>query len=82
MCIEIGIRYLELNYFGSYSGYLKSRILRALRKIELSTQHISRIRKNVQKLENENKYFYEYSDYKKLLSTIIVFNLSIIHELH
>ncbi|MEZ7957179.1 MAG: hypothetical protein QMC23_00255 [Rubritalea sp.] len=34
--IELAIRYIELNYFGSYSGYLRERLARGLKQQKLS----------------------------------------------
>lgn len=43
-CIELAIRYIELNYFGSYSGFIKERLARALKNQSLSEKQNNRLK--------------------------------------
>ena len=66
-CIELAIRYIELNYFGSYSGFIKEKLARALKNVSLTPSRTQRLKKHFETLVKENKCFQEIGEYKKLL---------------
>jgi hypothetical protein len=69
-CVELGIRYIELNYIGSYSGFIREKIARALKSIKLSSVYAERLRKHFKKLIEKNECFEEFAEYKKLLNKL------------
>lgn len=69
-CIELAIRYIELDYVGSYSGFVKEKLSRALKSIPLSLSQRQRLVNHFEKLMSEKEYFQEFGEYKKLLSKI------------
>lgn len=40
VCIELAIEYIELNYFGSYSGYIRERLARLLKSANLEYKQL------------------------------------------
>lgn len=46
VCVELAIEYIELNYFGSYSGFLRERFARALKQAELSQRQAGRLKRH------------------------------------
>lgn len=40
-CTELAIQYIELNYFGSYSGLIRERLARALKTQMLQSKQIA-----------------------------------------
>lgn len=69
-CIELAIRYIELNYIGSYSGFVKEKFARALKNVSLTPSRTQRLKKHFETLVKENKCFQEFGEYKKLLKMI------------
>lgn len=65
-CIELAIRYIELNYFGSYSGFIREKLARALKSQDLSLSQIRRLNNHFQKLINNKQCFQEFKEYHKL----------------
>ena len=65
-CVELAIRYIELNYFGSYSGFLRARFARLLKSQSLSKSQISRLNKHFEFLIKSNQCFEEFKEYNKL----------------
>lgn len=64
--IELAIRYIELNYFGSYSGFLRARFARLLKSQNLSKKQITRLKKHFEFLIKNKKCFEEFKEYNKL----------------
>ncbi len=69
-CIELAIRYIELNYIGSYSGFIREKLARALKGASLSSSQKERLKTHFYKLIEINECFQEFSEYKKLLRKI------------
>ncbi|WP_087018266.1 hypothetical protein [Thaumasiovibrio subtropicus] len=68
--IEIAVQYIELDYFGSYSGYLKERLARVLKHQELTQRQRVRLRHHIVRLQNDGVSFQEFREYRKLLTAI------------
>ena len=66
-CIELAIRYIELNYIGSYSGFIREKLARAIKSAPLTSTQNDRLRIHFQNLIDNNECFVEFSEYKKLL---------------
>jgi len=69
-CIELAIRYIVLNYIGSYSGFIREKLARALINASLSSSQKERLRKHFRNLIDRNECFQEFKEYKKLLRKI------------
>ncbi len=69
-CIELAIRYIELNYIGSYSGFIREKLARALKSASLLNSQDNRLRRHFETLVNENMCFQEFGEYKKLWKVI------------
>ena len=69
-CIELAIRYIELNYFGSYSGYICARLARTLKNKEISTSQKNRLRESHRRRIDSKECFEEFSEIKKLIENI------------
>ncbi len=69
-CLELSIRYIELNYIGSYSGFIREKMSRALKGITLSSAQRKRLREHFAELVKRNECFQEFKEYKKLLRKI------------
>ncbi|MBY7698567.1 hypothetical protein [Vibrio alginolyticus] len=70
-CIEIAIRYIELNYFGSYSGFIRERFARLLKSQKLTKKQAIRLNRHFQMLIDNNQCFKEFRVYKKLRDRIL-----------
>jgi hypothetical protein len=68
---ELAIRYIELHYIGSYSGYIRVRLARALRKGELSEPQKDRLNQHFLRLVETGNFTAEFKEYKKLWRGII-----------
>lgn len=69
-CIELAIRYIELNYFGSYSGFIRARFARLLKSQNLSKTQISRLNNHFAFLIKNKQCFEEFMEYNKLRKKI------------
>lgn len=69
-CIELAIRYIELNYMGSYSGFIREKLARTLKNVALSTSAAQRLIEHFETLVKEKKCYQEFAEYKKLLNKI------------
>jgi len=69
-CIELAIKYVELNYIGSYSGFIREKLARALKSVSLSSAHMQRLKIHFEDLIRKNECFEEFVEYKKLLKKI------------
>ncbi|MDO6544684.1 hypothetical protein [Photobacterium sanguinicancri] len=56
-CIEIAIRYIELNYFGSYSGFIRERFARLLKSQKLTRKQAIRLKRHFQMLIDNKQCF-------------------------
>ena len=71
-CIELAIRYIELNYIGSYSGFIRENLARALKSVALTLTHEQRqrLRQHFANLIRQQECLQEFGEYKKLLKRI------------
>ena len=65
-CNEIAVNYILLNYIGSYSGYLRSRLARALRQADIAPRQKAQLAGHFDHLASEHAYSYEWREYRKL----------------
>ena len=65
-CIELAIQYIELDYFGSYSGFIRERFARLLKNNKLSCSQATRLKRHFQALRNNRTFLQEFREYKKL----------------
>ncbi|MFO6423572.1 hypothetical protein [Motilimonas sp. KMU-193] len=68
--IELAVRYIELNYFGSYSGFLRERLARALKQQNLTGVQCSRLLSHFSQLISERQCFTEFREFSKLAKRI------------
>ena len=66
VCIEFAVQYIELNYFGSYSGFIRERLARLLKGSKLNFKQAVRLKRHFQSLRNNKVFFQEFREYKKL----------------
>ncbi|MGL4666359.1 MAG: hypothetical protein ACRCWR_00325 [Saezia sp.] len=65
-CIELAIRYIELNYFGSYSGFIRAKLARKLKFQHISIAQQKRLCLHFKSLINQQLCFEEFREYNKL----------------
>lgn len=70
-CVEIGIRFIELDHIGSYSGYIRARLARALRPALLSTEQKVRLDEHFLHIVITQNFREEFSEYQKLWPGIL-----------
>lgn len=70
-CIELAIRYIELRYMGSYSGYLRSLFSRRLKHVTLTATQQSRLHEHFRGLVLCGERSDEFRDYMNLWRLII-----------
>lgn len=68
--IELAVRYIELNYFGSYSGYLRGLLARRLKQQDISENQARRLVSHFRNLIEQNQCFLEFREYRKLKNHI------------
>lgn len=73
-CIEIAIRYIELNYFGSYSGYLKARFAQLIKPQSLSKNQQIRLLTHFEYLIKAKHCLQEFKEYNKLRQRLVQFS--------
>ena len=69
-CIEIAIQYIRLNYIGSYSGYIRDKMARALKNAPISVQQKAQLENHILELVKEKNYSQEFKQYRKLYEKI------------
>jgi hypothetical protein len=70
-CIEIAINYIVVNYFGSYSGFIRERLARLLKSQVLTKQQAKRLMKHFKTLRESGQCFQEFRMYSKLNKQLI-----------
>ena len=70
-CIELCVRYLELRYIGSYSGYIRARLARKLKYAALTKQQIERLNEIFLAIVTNRDYTEEFNAYVNLWRNII-----------
>ena len=64
--VELAIQYIELDYFGSYSGFIRERFARLLKSADLSLDQADRLMRHFESFANSKHYLKEFREYKKL----------------
>lgn len=70
-CVELAIRYIELHYIGSYAGYLRARLARALKHAPLEESQRRRLHQHFAGLCLRGEYTHEFGEYLRLWRRII-----------
>jgi hypothetical protein len=65
-CIELVIRYIELRYIGSYSGFLRSLLCRRLKHVTLTSGQQARLHAHFFRLVADGDRTLEFRDYLDL----------------
>lgn len=65
-CIELAVRYIELRYIGSYSGYVRARLARGLKTVTLSADQKERLNRVFISMVERGDYTDEFGSYLKL----------------
>lgn len=65
-CAELAVRYIELHYFGSYAGYLRERLARALKHAALDPAQRRRLHAHFASLCLRGEHTHEFADYARL----------------
>jgi cytochrome P450 len=70
-CVELAVRYIELHYIGSYSGYIRDKLARRLIGASRSSRQNERLSKHFLKLVLGSDFVPEFRMYRKLWAKII-----------
>ena len=70
-CVEIGVRYIEFRFIGSYSGFIRAKLARALRSARLTDEQRARLNEHFLRLVIERDYTEEFREYRKLWGLIV-----------
>ena len=70
-CVELAVRYIELRYIGSYSGFLRARLAKALKSADLNPRQRFRLDDHFLSLVLNQDYTEEFREYRKLWARII-----------
>lgn len=70
-CIELAIRFIELRYIGSYSGFIRERLARRLANAPLSSDQKSRLHHHFEKLVLDQERTEEFRAYVRVWRRII-----------
>ncbi len=70
-CIELGLRYIELRYIGSYSGFIRARLARALTNADVSAEQAARLNRVFLAMVESHDYTEEFRPYVKLWLRIV-----------
>lgn len=70
-CVELAIRYIELRYIGSYSGYARARLARALKHAVLTNEQRTRLHSHFRSLFLRREVTDEFTEYFRLWRRII-----------
>lgn len=70
-CIELAVRYIALHYIGSYAGYLRARLARALKHAPLQESQRRALHEHFAALYLRGEYTHEFSEYLRLWARIV-----------
>jgi hypothetical protein len=70
-CVELAVQYIELRYIGSYSGYLRAKLARALKSAELTAKQKQRLDAHFLNIVTERDYTGEWQSYRALWGRFI-----------
>ena len=70
-CIELAVRFIELRYIGSYSGFIREKLARRLRWAEINPDQRLRLHRHLRMLVLRGERTQEFRDYIKLWRVLI-----------
>lgn len=70
-CVELALRFIELHFIGSYSGYIRSLLARRLKHAILAEVQRQRLSKHFMNMVRTRNRCYEFDDYLGLWRAII-----------
>lgn len=70
-CVELAVRFIELRYIGSYSGYIRERLARALKSANLTDVQAVRLDKHFRGLLVEREHTVEFREFFPLWRAIL-----------
>ena len=70
-CVELGIQYIEMRHIGSYSGYIRARLTRALKNACLSKKQKQRLHNHFRALLENGEHTVDFREYFKLWRRIL-----------
>ncbi|HET6804971.1 MAG TPA: hypothetical protein VFH59_05940 [Frateuria sp.] len=70
-CIELAVRYIQLHYIGSYAGYLRARLARALKHAPLQESQRRVLHQHFAALSLRGEHTHEFPEYLKLWRRIV-----------
>lgn len=70
-CVELAVRYIELRHIGSYSGYIRARLARALKGAPLTEKQRVRLHRHFCALHLRREWSGEFGEYFRLWRRII-----------
>jgi hypothetical protein len=70
-CVELAVRFIELRFIGSYSGYVREKLARRLRRAVLTREQRSRLHDHFSRLLLDGERTKEYGPYFRLWRRII-----------
>ena len=65
-CVELAVRFIELRYIGSYSGFIRARMASVLKHSKLSPNQKSRLNRVFISIVRSRDYTEEFNSYAKL----------------
>ena len=71
-CIELAIRYIELRWIGSYSGYIRALLARRLKHVDLGKSEQRRLIRHFEYIVANRDYTAEFREYEKLWKRITI----------
>ena len=66
VCIELAVRYIELRYIGSYSGFIRARLARALKSATLTGEQTARLNRVFLAMVQNHDYTQEFKEFANL----------------
>ena len=70
-CVELAIRYIEMRYIGSYSGFVRSLLSRRLKSASLTLKQVKRLHHHFRCLLLSGERTVEFNDFFKLWRLLI-----------
>lgn len=70
-CIELAVQYIEMRYIGSYSGYIRARLSRALKHACLTEEQRQRLSNHFRALLENGEHTVDFREYFKLWRRIL-----------
>ena len=71
-CVELAVRYIELRYIGSYSGFVRARLSRTLKRASLTKGQKARLVAHFLQLIENGERTQEFREYLRLWRKLLV----------